>query len=82
MTQLQPRPASTEEREGAERNGPRGRTGVTNESARLDAITERIIGSAIEVHRTSYLKATGRRVGLLINFNVRVLKAGIRRVAR
>ena len=30
----------------------------------------------------SYLKATGRRVGLLVNFNVRVLKAGIRRVAR
>lgn len=29
----------------------------------------------------SYLKATGRRVGLLINFNVRVLKSGIRRVA-
>ncbi len=123
------------------------------ERARLDAITERIIGCAIEVHRTlgpgfpesfyekalclelgrrsirfarqvamcveyqgelvgelrldllvenavvvevkaverfdpihgaqlsSYLKATGCRVGLLINFNVRVLKAGIRRVA-
>ena len=128
--------------------------GITkDEKARLDGITERIIGCAIEVHRTlgpgfpesfyekalcfelgqrcirfarqvamgveyrgervgelrldllvedavvvevkaverfdpihgaqllSYLKATGRHVGLLINFNVRVLKAGIRRVA-
>ena len=28
----------------------------------------------------SYLKATGSQVGLLINFNVRVLRDGIRRV--
>jgi len=28
----------------------------------------------------SYLKATGVRVGLLINFNVPVLKQGIRRL--
>jgi GxxExxY protein len=29
----------------------------------------------------SYLKITGKRLGLLINFNVRVLKDGIKRVA-
>jgi GxxExxY protein len=37
----------------------------------------------IEIHRAqviSYLKATGRQLGLLINFNVPVLKAGVRRV--
>jgi hypothetical protein len=28
----------------------------------------------------SYLKSTGRQVGLLINFNVTVLKRGIRRI--
>ena len=30
----------------------------------------------------SYLKLSGRRVGLLINFNVRLLKDGIRRVVK
>jgi GxxExxY protein len=30
----------------------------------------------------SYLKATGRRLALLLNFNVRRLKDGIRRIAR
>ena len=30
----------------------------------------------------SYLKATGLRLGLLINFNVRVLKDGIKRLVR
>ena len=30
----------------------------------------------------SYLKATGLRLGLLINFNVHVLKDGIKRVVR
>ena len=29
----------------------------------------------------SYLKASGHRVGLLINFNVRVLKSGLKRIA-
>ena len=29
----------------------------------------------------SYLKLTGKRLGLLINFNVPVLKAGIKRIA-
>ena len=28
----------------------------------------------------SYLKATGHRLGLIINFNVRVLKEGVKRV--
>jgi GxxExxY protein len=32
-----------------------------------------------EAQILSYLKASGRKVGLLINFNVRVLKDGIRR---
>jgi GxxExxY protein len=150
---LQPRPGNTEQREEPERNGARDRSRISKEDkASLDLITERVIGCAIEVHRTlgpgfhesiyekalclelerrgirflrqvpiavaykgdlvgelrldlmvedaiivevkaverfdpihsaqlaSYLKATGRRVGLLINFNVRVLKAGIRRV--
>lgn len=30
----------------------------------------------------SYLKVTGRKLGLLINFNVRQLKNGIRRIAK
>jgi GxxExxY protein len=30
----------------------------------------------------SYLKATGCRLGLLINFNVKRLKEGIKRIAR
>jgi GxxExxY protein len=29
----------------------------------------------------SYLKITGKRLGLLINFDVRILKDGIKRVA-
>jgi len=29
----------------------------------------------------SYLRTTGHRLGLIINFNVRLLKNGIRRVA-
>ena len=36
-----------------------------------------------EIHRAqviSYCKATGKKVGLLINFNVPVLKSGIRRI--
>jgi GxxExxY protein len=37
---------------------------------------EEIHGSQV----VSYLRATGLRVGLLINFNVTVLKAGIRRI--
>jgi GxxExxY protein len=43
------------------------------------------VESALPVHKTqviSYLKALGLHLGLLINFNVRVLKAGIQRVIR
>ena len=35
---------------------------------------------AYEAQLLTYLKLTGRRVGLLINFNVPALKSGIRRV--
>jgi hypothetical protein len=46
-------------------------------------LTERIIGAAMDVHRAlvkSTLKAAGLEVGLLINFNVAVLKDGIKRI--
>ena len=51
---------------------------------------ERVIGlKAVDAYSPvhlaqvlSYLKATGLPLGLLINFNVRVLRDGIRRVAR
>jgi len=29
----------------------------------------------------TYLKATGKRLGLILNFNVPVMKAGVKRVA-
>ena len=44
-----------------------------------NAITERIIKSAIEAQVLTYLKITGKRVGLLINFNSRLVKDGIKR---
>gem|GEM_PF-6904436 len=50
---------------------------------RLNEITEEIIGSPTAVHEAqllSYPKLSGHRVGLLINFNVRTLKQGIRRM--
>jgi GxxExxY protein len=43
------------------------------------------VESTLPVHKTqviSYLKALSLHLGLLINFNVRVLKEGIRRVVR
>ena len=60
----------------------------------FDQITERIIGAAIEVcadtgtgvtpinesQILSYLKLAGCQVGLLINFNVRQLTHGIKRL--
>ena len=49
----------------------------------VNKVTEAIIGAAIEVHRAqllTYLKLGGWHVGLLINFNVPILKNGIRRV--
>ena len=33
-----------------------------------------------EAQLLSYLKLSGRRIGLLINFNVKLLKSGIRRL--
>ena len=43
------------------------------------------VNELIPIHQAqilSYLKATGLRLGLLINFNVHVLKDGIKRVVR
>jgi hypothetical protein len=60
-----------------------------------DAITERVLGAAMKVHSAlgaekllplhlaqvlTYLKLSGHRVALLINFNVPHLRDGIRRV--
>jgi hypothetical protein len=58
------------------------------EKDKLDSIRRRVIGAAIEVHRApiheaqllSYLRLSGKRVGLLINFHVRVLKNGLKRI--
>lgn len=54
---------------------------------RLNDLSNRMIGLCIEVHRElgpgwleSYLKLERRSLGLLINFNVPVLRQGIRRV--
>ena len=46
--------------------------------AELNRLSHAIIGAAIEV----YLKTTGHRLGLLINFNVPVLRDGVKRVIR
>ncbi len=46
-------------------------------------LTEQIIG-ALTMHEAqllTYLRLTGCRVGLLVNFNVPVLKHGIKRMA-
>jgi len=63
-------------------------------SSWYNSITERIIRCAIEVHKelgpglvesvyeaqlVTYLKLSGKKLGLLINFNVVLLKDGIRR---
>ncbi len=52
-----------------------------------DPLTHEIIGAAIEVHRAlvlacwkSYMKLMSLKKGLLINFNVRFLREGIKRV--
>ncbi len=46
----------------------------------LKAVSE--LNSLHEAQLLSYLKATGLRLGLLSNFNVRVLKDGIKRMVR
>jgi GxxExxY protein len=46
----------------------------------LKAVSE--LASIHQAQLVSYLKATGLRLGLLINFNVPVLKDGIKRVVR
>jgi|GEM_PF-2980269 len=59
----------------------------------MNEITEKGIGTAIEVHKTigrglleqeaqllTYLRLGGWPVGLLINFNVPVLRDGIKRI--
>ena len=51
-----------------------------------DLLSDQIIGACIEIHRClgpellTYLKLTNCEVGLLINFNVPLLKLGIRRL--
>lgn len=50
----------------------------------LDALARQAVDAAFSVHRAqllTYLKLTGRRLGLLINFNVPIIKQGITRVA-
>ena len=57
---------------------------------RLDLVVEeqvivevKSVADAITIHEAqllSYLKLTGCQVGLLINFNVKLLKQGIRRI--
>ena len=48
-----------------------------------DPLTEKIIGCAIEVHFEAqvltYLRLSGKRRGLLINFNSRLIKEGVKR---
>ena len=58
---------------------------------RLDLIIEKAVvielkavdrmDPVFQAQLLSYLKLTGKRLGLLINFNVPVLKAGIQRIA-
>ena len=58
---------------------------------RLDLVVEneviieiKAVGGLMAIHEAqllSYLKLSGCKVGLLINFNVKVLKDGIRRIS-
>ncbi len=51
----------------------------------FDNISKEIIGSAIEVHKAqilTYMRFCGIRTGLLINFNVTILKNGLQRFVR
>ena len=61
-----------------------------DEGLRLDVMVEGLIICEIkavdkmnpvwEAHLLSYLKLTGKRIGFLINFNVPILKNGIKRI--
>ncbi len=47
----------------------------------LDRLAREVIAAAIhKAQMISYLKATGCRLALLINFNVSVLKSGLQRI--
>jgi hypothetical protein len=39
----------------------------------FEELSGRILEAAVAVHKASYLKATGIRVGLLLNFDARTL---------
>ena len=67
------------------------------EIGRYEDLSQKIIAACIEVHRClgpgrllpiheaqvlTYLKLTGFDVGLLINFNVSLLRSGIRRLSK
>jgi hypothetical protein len=61
---------------------------MMSEIEQLNQITESIIGAAIEAHKSlgpgllesAFLKISGLQVGLLINFNVKILKNGLVRI--
>lgn len=63
---------------------------IFNEGLRLDVIVEELIICEIkavdkmnpvwEAQLLSYLKLTGKRIGFLINFNVSLIKNGIKRI--
>jgi hypothetical protein len=58
---------------------------VARETLLEQELTGKIIGAAIDIHMheaqlLTYLRLTRCRIGLLINFNVPVLKRGIKRM--
>jgi GxxExxY protein len=63
---------------------------VFDEGLRLDVLVEELIICELkaveemnpvwEAHLLSHLKLTGKRLGFLINFNVPVIKKGIKRI--
>ena len=68
-------------------NGPQ-----SHRVTEINLLTERIIGRAVEIKAVerdhplfaaqvlTYLRITGKPVGLLINFNSRLLKDGVKRM--
>lgn len=50
----------------------------------LEALATVIVDAAVKVHRVlgplTYLKLRGCRIGFLLNWNVRLMKLGIRRM--